>query len=226
VVYKYLLLAVVGIISIVIFYLNTRNNKIDRAQLIVIVALVLLSLLMNLTAYIVFDGVAKPHIRHNVNNALYGFIAGLQVGGAFLSIFAIGVIIGSILGIAKTKKIEKFLNINRLPEEESISTKKKNAILKCPQCSTYLSFKWILFSARRTGYSCKNCGAHVVWTNRRVLIGVLCGVLGPPLVTSSKYLFNSYTFGILFYVFIVLFLMILVPGQYRVNKTRSMGHSD
>lgn len=198
-------------------YLLFKNGKPYRFQLNAALAIVLLALVMNVGAYFAFDHIVKPLISCDRYDESYGWFAGIQVGGLILSVFAFGTIVGSALGITRSKVLGQIVKTTPVPKTALTSEKGKNAILKCPRCKAFLSLRWIIFSMNTTKHTCKNCGAPLVWTRRRMIVSAIAGGSCAPVFMLANFYFDSFWPGILL-IPVMAIPLFLIPGQYRLEE--------
>lgn len=217
--------------STVILSLPIQVGKIPRQaakpakkfKFMVLAVLVLIPLFLNLVNFYAFDKIIKPLIPCDQLDGQYGWYAGIQVGGLIASICAIGVVIGGIFGIVKTKKFSNMIDTKPLPKTAATQEEGRNSTTRCPRCQTTLPFYWLFFSGTRSEYSCTQCGAVLEWTRRRMIVCAAAGGLSAPIAMFSKLIFDSLWWGIMIAAGFAVILALFLPGQYRIKEQNQDG---
>lgn len=175
---------------------------------------------MNFATFIAFDQWIHPLIPRDQFDGNHGWFVGLLAGGALTGLLAIGVIAGAVAGISRSKRLDHLIETTPIPKTAPTAAGGRNSILKCPGCAKYLSLPWVVFSTYTTKHACNDCGASLVWTKRRMIVGGIAGAVGAPLVLLSRRLFDSFRPAV-FMVPVILILVSLIPGQYRLEDDQA-----
>ena len=93
-----------------------------------------------------------------------------------------------------------------------------SAMYRCPKCSVVLPLRWSLFSAAWTKCRCVSCGSLIEWTNRRRLVGGICGGLGAIAGIELQPLVPSLFLRGMIISLIVITAVIFIPGQFRLVR--------
>lgn len=213
-----LLLSGFGLFIGIVLYFVFKNQKLHKFQLVAIIVMVLFPLLLNIVNFYVFDEIIKPLIPCEKYDGNYGWYAGIQVGGLISSICAIGIVLGSSIGIVKTKKYSNFLDAKPLPKTAATNADGRDSIIRCPRCKTTLPFHWLFLSGNKSDYSCTKCNAVLEWTRRRMIIGAIVGGLSAPITMSSKLILDTFWPGIIIAIGLAVLFVLAVPGKYRIKE--------
>jgi len=86
---------------------------------------------------------------------------------------------------------------------------------KCPNCSTPVSKKWLLFGFSSTDYKCPQCGHTLRWTSFRLLANFLVGLVFASPILFTYYRHISYLKLIPFLLVIGFLILLFCPKQFK-----------
>ena len=87
--------------------------------------------------------------------------------------------------------------------------------LKCTNCGTPVSKKWLLFGFSSTNYRCAQCSTILTWTGRRLLVNLITLVIfALPLLFIKMWNIEYFDIAPILVIF-ALILLLYFPGQFK-----------